>query len=81
MGLHWQEYWNGLPFPPTGDRSDLGIKPVSLVLAGGFFNNEPAGEPDQAVKTLHSQCRGCRLSPWLGNEDPTCHAAKPKNKI
>ena len=26
MGFSWQEYWNGLPFPPPGDLSDLGIK-------------------------------------------------------
>ena len=36
MGLSRQEYWNGLPCPP----SNPGIKPVSLmspVLAGEFF--------------------------------------------
>ena len=21
MGLSWQEYWSGLPFPPPGDHS------------------------------------------------------------
>ena len=26
-----QEYWNGLPFPPPGDRPHPGIKPVSLM--------------------------------------------------
>ena len=33
-----QEYWSGLPFPPPGDLLDPGIKPMSLALAGGFFN-------------------------------------------
>ena len=35
-----QEYWSGLPFPPPGDLSDPGIKPLSLAspaLAGRFF--------------------------------------------
>ena len=39
MGFSRQEYWSGLPFPPPGDLSDPGIKPVSLMslaLAGGF---------------------------------------------
>ena len=29
------------------------------------------------VKTLHFCCRGHRFNPWLGNEDPACHAAWP----
>ena len=36
-----QEYWIGLPFPPSGDLLDPGIQPtsplVSPALAGGFF--------------------------------------------
>ena len=40
MGFSRQEYWIGLPSPPQGEVSDLGIEPGSLVLpalAGGFF--------------------------------------------
>ena len=40
MGFSRQEYWSGLPCPPPGGLSDLGIKPLSLTspaLAGGFF--------------------------------------------
>ena len=40
MGFSRQEYWNGLPFPPPGDLSDPGVKPVSVMspaLIGGFF--------------------------------------------
>ena len=40
MGFSMQEYWIGLPSPPQGEVSDLGIEPGSLVLpalAGGFF--------------------------------------------
>ena len=40
-----QEYWSGLPFPPSGDLSDPGIKSVSPSLAGGFPTTEPPGQP------------------------------------
>ena len=46
MGFSRQEYWSGLPFPPWGVLSDLGIEPTSLVapaLTGGFFTTEPPG--------------------------------------
>ena len=45
MGLSWQEYWNGLPFPPPKDLPDSGIKPVSPALAGGFFTTGPPRKP------------------------------------
>ena len=45
IGFSWQEYWNGLPFPPPGNLSDPGIKPASPALAGGFFTTEPLGKP------------------------------------
>ena len=41
MGLSWQEYWSGLPFPPPGDPPDPGIEPTSPVLAGRVFTAEP----------------------------------------
>ena len=47
MEFSRQEYWNGLPFPPPGDLSDPGIKPVSLVsppLLGGIFTSESLGK-------------------------------------
>ena len=37
MGLSWQGYWSGLPFPTSGHLPDPGIKLMSLALAGGFF--------------------------------------------
>ena len=40
MGFSRQEYWTGLPCPPTGDLPDRGIKPASLMspaLADRFF--------------------------------------------
>ena len=32
MGFPGQEHWNELPFPPSGDHPDPGIKPASLAL-------------------------------------------------
>ena len=40
MGFSRQEYWSGLPCPPSGDLPDPGNEPMSLMspaLAGGFF--------------------------------------------
>ena len=45
MGFSRQEYWSGLPLPSPGDLPHTGIKPVSFVLAGGFFTIEPPGKP------------------------------------
>jgi len=42
MGFSRQGYGNGLPYPSPGDLLDPGIKPVSPVLAGGFFTTEPS---------------------------------------
>ena len=52
MGLSWQEFWSGLPFPSLGDLPDAGTElesPVSPALAGGFFNPEPHGKPNSNV--------------------------------
>ena len=48
MGLSWQEYWSGLPFPSPGNLPDSGIKPTSPespALAGRFFTPEPPEKP------------------------------------
>ena len=48
MGLSWQEYWSGLPFPAPGDLPDPGIKSESLAasaFAGRFFITGPPGKP------------------------------------
>ena len=45
MGFSRQEYWRGLPCPPSGDLPSPGIKPPSLMspaLAGGFFTTSAA---------------------------------------
>ena len=48
MGLSWQEYRSGLPFPSPGKLPDSGIKPTSPespALAGRFFTTEPPEKP------------------------------------
>ena len=48
MGFSRKEYWNGLPFPTTGDLPDPEIElasPVSPALTGGFFTTVPPGKP------------------------------------
>ena len=58
MGLSWQEYWSGFSLPPPGDLPDVGIKPTSPVLAGGFFTAEPPG------KSPNHSCLSVK-SPWF----------------
>ena len=44
MEISRQEYWSGLPCPPSGDFPDPGIEPTSPAspaLAGKFFTTEP----------------------------------------
>ena len=43
MGLSWQEYWGGLPFPPTGDLPDPGIEPESPAAAALVADSLPLG--------------------------------------
>ena len=52
MGFSRQEYWSGLPCPPPEDLPDLGIKPESPALTGGFFTTEPLGKPHGGKKML-----------------------------
>ena len=40
-----QEYGSGLPFPSPGYVPHAGVRPTSLVLAGGFFTTVPPGKP------------------------------------
>ena len=57
-----QEYWSGLPFPPSGDLPSPGIKPTPLVSpawAGGFFTTTTTWEvhcsvPNTEVKNKNT---------------------------
>ena len=46
MEFSRQEYRRGLPFPPSEDLSDPGIKPKSPALAGRFFTAAPPKKLD-----------------------------------
>ena len=45
MGLSWQEYYSGLPFPSPEDLPDPGIEPGSPALQADFLPSEPVGKP------------------------------------
>ena len=44
QGFSRQEYWSGLPCPPSGDLSDPGIELRSLALQDSLLS-EPPGKP------------------------------------
>ena len=50
MGFSREEYWNGLPFPSSGNLP--GIEPASLELAGEFFITEPLGNPHKSLPAV-----------------------------
>ena len=48
VGFSQQEYWSGLPYPPTGDLLDPGIEPessASPALQVDSSSAEPLGKP------------------------------------
>ena len=44
MGISRQGYWSGLPFPPSGDLPDPGIKPTSPILQADFLPSVAPGK-------------------------------------
>ena len=44
LGFPRQQYWRGLPFPPTGDLPDPGIEPGSPALRADSLPSEPPGK-------------------------------------
>ena len=64
MEFSRQEYWNGLPFPTSGDLSDPGIKSASPELAGIFFifTIAPAGKPQKRPES-HPNISGLQAQP------------------
>ena len=83
IGFSRQEYWSGLPCPPTGDLPDSGIKPVSLIspaLAAGSLPLVPCGKPCNTIinvmlKLRSCCCAVCKWSRWAGriSEDLISH--------
>ena len=59
MGFSRREYWSGLPCPPPGDLSNLGIKPTSVIspaLALGLLPGAPPGKPKYLYSHCQNQC-------------------------
>ena len=48
MGFSRQEYWNGLPFPPSGNLPNPGFKPGSSALQVDSLPLEPSGNRQDA---------------------------------
>ena len=59
MGFSRQEYWSGLPCPPSGNLPHPGTEPISLTspaLAGGFFTTGTTwAKTEQHEDSLESQ--------------------------
>ena len=56
MGFFRQEYWSGLPFPPSGEPPNPGTEPTSPALAGGFLTTAPPNQvsPLRQVPQKHT---------------------------
>ena len=52
MGFPKQEYWNGLPFPSTGDLLDPGTEPESSALQADSLPAELSGKGYYKLNTL-----------------------------
>ena len=75
MGFPLQEYWSGMPCPPSGDLPDSGIKPTSPAspaLVGRFFTTEPLRKPSRNHDSLS---RG--LSHSSDGKESSCNAGDP----
>ena len=53
MGFSWQEYWSGLPCPPSGDLPDPGIKPAAPALQVGPLLLSHQGSPLITLITIN----------------------------
>ena len=70
MGFPRQEYWRGLPFPPSGDRSNPGMEPhvsCGSCIADGFFATEPLKKPRSKFCSSQNTQKGT-----LGHEHQPC---------
>jgi len=47
-----KSYWSGLPSPSPEHLPNIGIKPVSLALAGRFFTTKLPGKPYREKEVL-----------------------------
>ena len=64
MGFSRQEYWSGLPCPPTGVLPDPGIEPTSLIspaLAGGLSTTSAIWEAPLSSGDSETSSKGLVL--------------------
>ena len=54
MGISRQEYWSGLPCPPSGDLPDPGIEPTSPVSPALQVDSLPTESPGKPITDLGS---------------------------
>ena len=59
-----QEYCCGLSFPSPGDLPNPGIKPMSPVLAGGFFTTEPNWDAPSLTQLVTNKIKTHRDSKY-----------------
>ena len=64
QGFSRQEYWSGLPWPPSGDCPNPGIKPRSSALQADSLRSEPARKPKSTGVGSLSLLQG--IFPTLG---------------
>ena len=65
VGFPRQGYWNGLPFPSSGDLPNPEIKPISPASEGGFFFAEPPGKPPQLHYFSELLRKPCLCLAWV----------------
>ena len=61
MGFSRQECWNGLPFPPPGDRPYSGIQPVSSMSPALQVDSLPLAPSGKSLKSLESESEVAQL--------------------
>ena len=70
-----------MPFPPSGDLPDPGVKPTSPAshaLAGGFFTIEPLGKPSRNHNSLSLSLSLSRGLPYSSDgKEFACNAGDP----
>ena len=57
-GFPRQEYWSGLPCPPTGDLPNPGIQPRYPALQADSLPSEPPGKPKRDIDMIKRGVRG-----------------------
>ena len=83
MAFSRQEYWNGLPFSPPGDRPDSGIKSASLkspALAGGFFTTSTSWEAQRCTVYTNYLTKDYRESTEYGFVIQLLHTLQTRAK-